>query len=87
MCTENFALLTKDDTVKFVTGSLEDLKRAKEIMDEYNLTEQTTVYLSPVFGKIEASEIVDFMKEYKLNDVRLQLQLHKYIWNPLERGV
>ncbi|MEE5991928.1 MAG: putative 7-carboxy-7-deazaguanine synthase QueE [Oscillospiraceae bacterium] len=87
MDTENFALLTKTDTVKFVAGSLEDLERAKEIIDEYHLTEQTTVYFSPVFGSIEASEMVDFMKQHQLNDIRLQLQLHKYIWNPQERGV
>lgn len=83
----NFRFLEKNDTVKFVIGSFEDMKRAYEVILEYELTEKCHVYFSPVFGNIEPSEIVQFMKENKLNNVRLQLQLHKYIWNPTERGV
>jgi 7-carboxy-7-deazaguanine synthase len=85
MCCENFAYLTKEDTVKFVVGDIHDLERAVEVMRGYNV--KCYVYLSPVFGKIQPSEIVEFMKENKLNNVRLQLQLHKYIWNPEKRGV
>ena len=43
--------------------------------------------VSPVFGKIKPVEITEFMKERKLNGVRLQLQLHKIIWEPDMRGV
>ena len=43
--------------------------------------------LSPVTEFIEPSKIVEFMKEHQLNDVRLQLQLHKYIWPKEMRGV
>lgn len=87
MCRENFALLDLRDTVKFVCGSRDDLLRAKEITETYSLTQKTNVYLSPVFGKINPAYMVDFMKEYNLNDVTLQLQMHKVIWNPNERGV
>ena len=45
------------------------------------------MYISPVFGSIEPAKIVDFMVENKLNDVNLQLQLHKFIWDPNMRGV
>ena len=45
------------------------------------------VYLSPVFGKIEAKEIVEYMKSARYKNWRLQLQLHKYIWPPDARGV
>jgi len=83
----NFELLRKNDTVKFVSGSMEDLTRAKEIIERYGLTKKCSIYISPVFGKIEPSKIVDFMIENNLNDVFLQLQLHKFIWDPSLRGV
>ncbi len=87
MCLENFSLLRAKDTVKFVAGSKEDLIRAKDIIDKYRLTDKCAVYISPVFGKIEPVEIVDFMIENKLNDVNMQLQMHKVIWDPDKKGV
>ncbi len=87
MILENFALLEKNDTVKFVSGSREDLDRARVLMEEYNLTRRCHVYLSPVFGSIDPADMVDYMLEHKLNGVRLQLQLHKFIWDPNKRGV
>ena len=87
MLAENFSYLTLRDAVKFVVGDICDLARAEEIINEYGLTEKCRVYFSPVFGKIKPVEITDFMKERKLNGVRLQLQLHKIIWKPDMRGV
>lgn len=87
MCLENFSYLEAGDTVKFVCGSREDLQKAYDIINQYGLTEKCHVYLSPVFGKIQPEEMVEFMKEKKLNGVNLQLQLHKFIWSPDERGV
>lgn len=83
----NFELLKKNDTVKFVAGSDEDLERAAEIIRMYSLTERCHVYFSPVFGRIDPADMVGFMIKHKLNGVRLQLQLHKYIWDPMARGV
>lgn len=87
MCLENFSYLQKEDTVKFVCGSMEDLEKAEQIIGKYNLIGKCHIYLSPVFGKIEPEDMVTFMKEKKMNGVNLQLQLHKFIWNPDERGV
>lgn len=87
MRTENFYALEKKDTVKFVSGSRADLERALEIIREYGLIGKCAVYISPVFGKIEPAEIVDFMLENKLNRVNVQLQMHKFIWDPNARGV
>lgn len=87
MCMNNFDFLQKQDTVKFVSGNTKDLKRAWEIIQEYHLCEKCHVYISPVFGKIQPAEIVDFMIKHKMNNVRLQLQLHKFIWDPNQRGV
>ncbi len=87
MLTANFELLAKQDTVKFVSGSIEDLERARDVIDMYGLTEKCSVYISPVFGEIEPADIVEFMKENRMNGVNLQLQMHKLIWDPQERGV
>ena len=87
MCMENFSFLNEHDTVKFVSGSLKDLEKAVEIIEKYSLLEKCHVYISPVFDKIEPSEIVDFMIKKNLNGVRLQLQMHKFIWEPNRRGV
>lgn len=84
---DNFKYLSAKDTVKFVSGSMEDLEKAKEIINLYKLTEKTTVYISPVFGQISLDSIVEFLKENIMNDVKLQIQLHKIIWEPTERGV
>lgn len=84
---DNFNYLTKKDTVKFVAGDKKDLIRAKEIIDKYNLIEKCNIYISPVFGKINPEEIVEFMKLNKMNGVNMQLQMHKFIWSPDKRGV
>ncbi|WP_315080526.1 putative 7-carboxy-7-deazaguanine synthase QueE [uncultured Clostridium sp.] len=84
---ENFKYLTDKDTVKFVSGSIEDLQKAKYIIDTYNLVDKTNVYISPVFGKINMNDIVEFMKENNMNKINLQMQLHKVIWEPSKRGV
>lgn len=87
MLDENFRAVRKCDTVKFVSGSRKDLLRAEEIIREFKLAERCAVYISPVFGNINPQEIVEFMLEKKLNGVNLQLQLHKFIWDPKQRGV
>lgn len=87
MCTDNFALLKPQDTVKFVAGNRADLERALEVMQEFALTKRCHVYFSPVFGSMEPVEIVEFMQEHTLNDVTMQLQMHKIIWDPDKRGV
>lgn len=87
MCHQNFSLLESTDTVKFVAGSNEDLERALEIIKQYELTNRCRVFFSPVFGKIEPAQIVDFILKNKLNGVNFQLQLHKFIWDPDKRGV
>ncbi len=93
---QNFELLCPEDEIKFIVGSRRDLKFAFETIKEYsNILSKTgvTINFSPVFGKLEASEIVNMLKEnnayfekYGLN-VRLSLQIHKFIWHPEARGV
>lgn len=87
MCLENMGVLQLKDTVKFVCSDWEDLERAEQVIEEYRLIERCHVYFSPVFGELDPAKMVLFMKERNLNGVNLQLQLHKFIWNPEQRGV
>ena len=83
----NFENVRNSDTVKFVVSDMNDLNRMLEIISEYRLLEKTAVYVSTAFGAIKPEDVVGFMTEHKLNGLRLQLQLHKYIWPPEKRGV
>lgn len=83
----NLNIVEKRDVYKFVVGSMEDLQMAYELIIKYDLTSKCLVYLSPVSGNIDMQEIVGFMKDKNLNKVRLQVQLHKIIWDKNARGV
>ena len=85
MLEKNFQTLRPQDVLKFVVGDMEDLRTAQRVCEKYE--PNCLVYLSPVFGKIEAKEIVEYMKGARYKNWRLQLQLHKYIWPPDARGV
>ncbi len=84
----NYRNVRSCDTVKFVVGSRNDLEQTGIIIKKYNLIEKGCgIYISPCFGRIQPEEIVEYLVENRLNDVNVQLQLHKYIWAPDKRGV
>ncbi|MCI9539277.1 MAG: putative 7-carboxy-7-deazaguanine synthase QueE [Eubacterium sp.] len=87
MLRENFRGLAAKDTVKFVVSDRADLEKAYEVCERELSDCRGAVYLSPVFGRIEPEEMVAFMTERKWNRARLQIQLHKVIWDPEARGV
>lgn len=81
----NLHKLRPYDVLKMVARSA-DLPYIKDFLKSHTIN--CPVYISPVFGEITLSEIADFVKEYRgRNTVRMQVQLHKIIWNPDERGV
>lgn len=84
---DNYEELSEVDTVKFVASDIVDLDKARQIIEEYKLTDKCNVYISPVFGRIKPVEIVDYMIEHKMNKVNMQLQMHKIIWDPDKKGV
>ena len=89
MLLSNLEKLTENDVLKFVVQE-KDFECMKEVLQKYNL--KCYVYISPIFGKIELCKIVDFMKECNKESInmaklRMQVQLHKIIWDPNERGV
>lgn len=83
---ENIDFLKNDDEIKFVVGTREDLKYAKEIIEKYKLCNRCPVIISPVFDKINNQEIAEWILHTHL-PVRMQIQLHKVIWEPDARGV
>lgn len=87
MLTDNYNYVTKKDSIKFVCGDLNDLIKAKEIMIKYDLINKTNCLISPVFNQINLEDIVNFLIDNNLNDVKLCLQIHKIIWDPNKRGV
>jgi len=83
----NIDHLGPGDEVKFVLGSREDYEWTRGQIHEHRLADRVAaVLLSPVFGKIDPRDIVDWMLEDKV-PARFQLQMHKFIWEPRARGV
>lgn len=83
MLLSNLDLLTKNDVIKFVVGNKEDLDTCKDLI-KYT---RAQVFISPIFGKIEPKEIVEYMLEHDMQNCRVQLQIHKIIYEPDARGV
>lgn len=83
----NIDHLTLRDEVKFVMGSREDYEWSREQVQHYHLASRCyAVLFSPIFGRIDPREIVEWILADRL-EVRFQLQMHKFIWNPTQRGV
>ncbi len=90
MLWHNFEVLRPCDVVKFVVGSDEDAELMVKITEKLNnmYKEKPHIYAGAVFGSFEPSKLVDLIvKEPILKDVTFQLQVHKFVWNPEERGV
>lgn len=89
MYEDHYTLLETGDVIKYVIGSEEDLRQAVAHLGQLKAIKKLspTPIFSPVFGKIEPSRLVDVVKAENLAEVKIQLQLHKYIWNPLQQGV
>jgi 7-carboxy-7-deazaguanine synthase len=83
----NIDHLNLHDEVKFVMGSREDYEWSRDKVERYDLPSRcNAVLFSPIFGRIDPREIVEWILADKL-DVRFQLQMHKFIWSPTQRGV
>ena len=73
--------LQPHDEVKFVIGNRKDYEWAKEKIEVHQLSKTCSVLFSPSFGKIEPLDIVNWILKDNLS-VRMQLQMHKFIWPP-----
>ena len=82
----NLAHLKQSDEIKFVLTGRADYDWAKEIMSKYALGERCHVLFSPAFGNLSPEQLAGWILEDRL-DVRLNLQLHTYIFGPGRKGV
>lgn len=83
----NLAHLTKSDEVKFVIADRADYEYARDLVQRENLSARVNAVLfSPVHGELDARLLSEWVIADRL-DVRVQLQVHKYIWSPETRGV
>ena len=82
----NVGYLKPTDEVKFVIGSREDFDWAVETIQRFGIDKICLVLMSVVFGVLPALDLATWILESKLN-VRFQLQMHKFIWEPATRGV
>lgn len=82
----NLDLLTSRDEVKFVIADDTDYLWARDIVRRYDLTQRCTVLFAPVHGKLDLRAMTERLIADQL-DVRVNIQLHKLIWDPETRGV
>lgn len=83
------------NVLKFVVGDSRDLFAMRELIENYKYKGMdyplhllgVNIFVSPVFGKIEPQQIVEYMRGFKMEGIKLQLQMHKLIYPVDMRGV
>lgn len=76
---ENLEVINSKDEIKFVLCSRGDYEWAKQILDQYQLTEKCEILFSPVYQKLNATDLGNWILKDQLH-VRMQIQLHKLLW-------
>lgn len=83
----NLDLLDANDEVKFVIKDRTDYDYARDVLGRHALREKVAAILfSPVHGVLDPKTLSEWVLADRL-PVRVQLQVHKYIWSPDTRGV
>lgn len=82
----NMNHLSHKDEVKFVLTDHADYEWARDIVKQYSLGDLCPVLFSPVFGSLDLQPLAEWILTDRL-PVRMQVQLHKLIWDPETRGV
>lgn len=83
---ENLSLVKPHDQFKFVVASRTDFEWAEQVCADHQLHEKCTVLYSPAYGLVKPADLAKWILESKAQ-VTMQMQLHKEIWDPKERGV
>jgi 7-carboxy-7-deazaguanine synthase len=82
----NLGRLASKDEVKFVLKDRADYEFARTVIERHGLTGCCPVLLSPSFGELDPRLLSEWVLADKL-PARVQLQLHKFIWDPHMKGV
>jgi 7-carboxy-7-deazaguanine synthase len=84
---KNINYLDNKDEVKFVVASKNDFEWAMKKIKELSILDRTVnILISPVFEKVKNIDLAEWILAESL-PVRMQVQMHKYIWDPNKRGV
>lgn len=83
---QNVNFIKSSDQIKFVISGREDYDWAKHTIDKFMLIKKCPVLMSPNFNKLDNKTLAEWILTDRLN-VRFQIQMHKYIWAPDQRGV
>jgi 7-carboxy-7-deazaguanine synthase len=83
---ENLDALKPTDQIKLVIASRADFDWAADVVTKHQLDRRFTVIFSPAWGLVEPVSLVEWLLGSGLR-ARMQLQMHKYIWDPRARGV
>ncbi len=84
---QNIEYISKTDEIKFVVASKSDFDWAIGKIEEHSLEEKAGyIFISPVFGKIDLEALANLVISSGKN-IKMQLQMHKFIWDPNRRGV
>jgi 7-carboxy-7-deazaguanine synthase len=95
----NRKLLRTYDVVKFVVADEADLEEMLALITEWETAHQKVslgtdrwltwhqLAVTPAWGRMEPHLVVEFLEAHQLKDVRLSLQVHKYVWHPKQRRI
>jgi 7-carboxy-7-deazaguanine synthase len=83
----NLDALKPADQIKFVIASRRDWDWAVAAVREHRLDERFACLVSCAFGGVQPVQLVEWLLASGLHRVRMQLQMHKYVWDPNARGV
>jgi 7-carboxy-7-deazaguanine synthase len=83
---KNLDRIAAKDEIKFVLKDRADYEFARTIIERCNLTGRCPILFSPSFGELDPRQLSEWVLADKL-PVRVQLQLHKFIWDPNMKGV
>lgn len=83
---KNLEYVRHPDEVKFVCGTEADYLWSRDLIERYALQGRAHLLFGPVFGQLEPVQLVEWLLRDRL-EARLQLQIHKFIWDPAAKGV
>lgn len=82
----NLAMLRPKDAIKFVAVDQADLEEARALTKGFQMYSGFTIWVAPAWERISVDEIMKFIQEEKLT-WRVNVQVHKYLWPNVERGI
>ena len=84
---ENLLYLKISDEIKFVIASKDDFNWAIGKIKQHALDQKSNLLFSPAFGLVQPKDLTEWLLAENNDRLRMQVQIHKYIWSPRAKGV